>query len=110
MASPSSPTAYTVDFLPTALEELASLPKGTQIQILKRIEGLKGDPYPAGIKRLKSTEKFIRLRVGNYRVIYEVDGKRLLVLVIKIGDRKDIYETSLEVLARRAVQHMITKK
>ncbi len=91
---------YAVQFLETAVEELAELPQEVQRQILKRIEGLKTVPRPAGVKQLKGPEKFLRLRVGNYRVIYLIEGKHLVVLVVKIGDRKDIYER-VEVLTRR---------
>ncbi|MEX2223503.1 MAG: type II toxin-antitoxin system RelE/ParE family toxin [Candidatus Rokuibacteriota bacterium] len=92
--------AYTVEFLETAIEELADLPKDVQRQILRRIEGLRIDPRPAGVKQLKATEKFLRLRVGNHRVIYVIEGKNVLVLVVKIGDRKDIYD-QVEVPTRR---------
>ncbi len=92
--------AYTVEFLKTAEEELAALPKDAQRQIVKKIEGLKENPRPPGVKQLKGPEKFLRLRVGDYRVIYLTHGKHLVVLVVRIGSRKEVYE-GLEVLARR---------
>jgi mRNA interferase RelE/StbE len=92
--------AYTVEFLETALEELGDLPQEAQRQILKRIEGLKNDPRPAGAEQLKGPEKFLRLRVGDFRVVYLVEGKHLVVLVVRIGDRKDVYKR-IEVLTRR---------
>lgn len=91
---------YTVEFLQTAAEELAGLPREAQRRIVRKLEGLKNDPRPAGVQQLKSPEKFLRLRVGDYRVIYIVEDKRLVVLLTRIGDRKDIYR-GLEVLARR---------
>lgn len=91
---------YAVQFLETAVEELAELPEQAQRHILKRIEGLKTVPRPTGVKQLKGPEKFLRLRVGGYRLIYLIEGKHLVVLVVKIGDRKDIYE-GVEVLTRR---------
>jgi mRNA interferase RelE/StbE len=92
--------AYAVEFLKTAENELLGLPKQAQQQIVKRIEGLKVDPRPAGIKQLKGPEKMLRLRVGDYRVIYMVEGERLVVLVVKIADRKHVYEDTA-VLTRR---------
>ena len=92
--------AYTVEFLKTAVEELAELPKNAQRQIITRVEGLKENPRPAGIKQLKGPEKFLRLRVGDYRVIYLIEGKHLVVLIVRIGDRKEVYE-GLEMLVRR---------
>ena len=91
---------YTVEFLKTAEEELTALPKEAQRQIVKRIEGLATDPRPAGIKQLKGPEKFLRVRAGDYRVIYLVEGKNLVVLIVRVGDRKDVYE-GLETLVRR---------
>jgi mRNA interferase RelE/StbE len=93
---------YTIEFLHTAAEELTELPKDTRRQVLRRIEGLKSDPRPAGAEQLKGPEKFLRLRVGDYRVIYSVEGKRLVVLVIRIGHRREVYE-HLDVLVRRAL-------
>jgi mRNA interferase RelE/StbE len=72
---------YAVQFLETAVEELAELPEQTQRHILKRIEGLKTVPRPIGVKQLKGPEKFLRLRVGDYRLIYLIEGKHLVVLV-----------------------------
>lgn len=92
--------AYTIEFLKTAEEELAELPREAQRQIVKKVEGLRSDPRPAGVKQLKSPEKFLRLRVGDHRVIYLIEGKRLVVLVVRIGHRKEIYET-LNVLTQR---------
>ncbi len=91
---------YTVEFLKTADEELARLPKETQRRIVANIEGLKDDPRPAGVKQLKSPEKFLRLRIGDYRVIYLIEGKNLLILIVKVGARREIYDR-LEVLESR---------
>jgi mRNA interferase RelE/StbE len=100
--------AYTVEFLPTATEELASLPKDDRRKVFAKIEALKQDARPAGVKQLKGSEKFLRLRVGNYRIIYQVDGKNLLVLVVRIGNRQEVYAT-LDVLARRVTSWRQTR-
>ncbi|MBI4590826.1 MAG: type II toxin-antitoxin system RelE/ParE family toxin [Candidatus Rokubacteria bacterium] len=83
--------AYTVEFLKTAERELAALPKDAQRQIARKIDALRENPRPAGVKLLHAEKRFYRLRVGDYRVIYSIEGKRLVILVIKIGHRKDIY-------------------
>ena len=93
---------YTVEFLKTAAEELAELPKDAQRQVLKKIEGLKQNPHPAGAKLLHGKERLYRLRAGDYRVIYSVEGRHLVILIIRIGSRKDVYE-SLEALSRRVL-------
>ena len=84
--------AYTVEFLKTAERELAALPKDTQRQIARKIDALRENPRPPGVKLLHGEERFYRLRVGEYRVIYSIEGKRLVILVIKIGHRKDVYK------------------
>ena len=100
---------YTVEFLKTAEEELAALPKEAQRQIVKRIEGLITDPRPAGIKPLKGPEKFLRLRAGNYRIIYLVGGKNLLILIVRVADRKEAYE-DLQTITRRVTAWRQSKK
>jgi mRNA interferase RelE/StbE len=82
---------YTVEFLKTAEKELAALPKEAQRQIARKIDALRENPRPPGGKLLQDEERFYRLRVGDYRVIYSIEGKRLVILVIKIGHRKDVY-------------------
>ncbi len=94
--------AYTVEFLKTAEEELAELPKDAQRQIVKRVETLKDDPRPTGVEQLKGAEKLLRLRVGDYRVLYTVEGNHLVVLVVRIGHRKEVYE-NLETQVRRVL-------
>ena len=84
--------AYTIEFLKTAYEELSSLPKEAQRQIVKRVEALKNDPRPAGAKQLQGGEKLLRIRVGDYRIVYMVEGKQLIVLIVRIGHRKEVYE------------------
>lgn len=83
--------AYTIEFLKTAEKELAALPKDAQRRVARKIGALRENPRPPGAKLLEGEERFYRLRVGEYRVIYSIEGKRLVVLVIKIGHRKDVY-------------------
>jgi mRNA interferase RelE/StbE len=83
--------AYRVEFLKTAAEELAALPKADQRRIAARIDALRDNPRPPGVKMLAGGDKLYRLRVGDYRLIYSIDGKKLVVLVIRIGHRKDVY-------------------
>lgn len=55
------------------------------------IDALKGNPIPAGAKKLQGVEALYRVRVGDFRIIYAIDQGRLRVLIVKIGDRKDVY-------------------
>ena len=62
-----------------------------QIRLGRRIDSLAENPRPQGIKKLSSEEDMYRLRVGDYRIIYQIREKSLLVLIVRIGHRSDIY-------------------
>ena len=89
-AGPLVPT-YTVTILPAALRQLAELPRPDQKRIKERIDGLAADPRPHGAKKLRGESDLFRLRSGNYRIIYSVEDVRLIVLVIRIGHRREVY-------------------
>jgi mRNA interferase RelE/StbE len=88
---------YRIEFKPAALRDLKKLPEAAVRRISIVIDGLAKEPRPDGVKKLKGTGKhvFHRLRVGNYRVIYEVHDDAVLVLVVRIADRKEIYRLEL---------------
>jgi mRNA interferase RelE/StbE len=83
--------AYTIELKPAAIRGLTKLPKDVQRSIRLRIDALANNPFPPELKRLESEERFYRIRVGDYRIIYQVDKKILLVLVVNIGHRKEVY-------------------
>jgi mRNA interferase RelE/StbE len=83
--------AYPIELKPTAIRGLTKLPKDIQRSIRSRIDALANNPFPSDVKRLESEERFYRVRVGDYRIIYQVDKKIPLVLVVNIGHRKEIY-------------------
>lgn len=58
---------------------------------MRKIQELEENPRPFGLKKLVAEENLYRIRVGDYRIIYQIQDKILLILVIKIGHRKDIY-------------------
>ena len=60
-------------------------------RLVLAIEGLSLNPRPSGVKKLKGFEQRYRVRVGDYRIVYEVRDRILLVLVLDVGDRKEIY-------------------
>jgi len=83
--------AYTVEFAPAADRQLKALPKPIQTQIIRRIEKLETNPRPPGCEKLKGADDLYRIRFGDYRIIYTTNDKDLLVLVVKIADRIDVY-------------------
>jgi len=82
---------YRVFFQPSALRELRKLARDVQVRILARVEALAKEPRPAGVKRLAGMKGLYRLRVADYRVIYRVRDDRLIVLVVRVGHRRDVY-------------------
>lgn len=62
-----------------------------QARIARRIDNLATDPRPQGCEKITGSDDLYRIRVGDYRVVYQVRDERLLILVILIGHRRDIY-------------------
>jgi mRNA interferase RelE/StbE len=82
---------YRVEFAKSALKDFKRIPQLDACRILNAIIELAKDPRSHSSKKLKG-EKLYRIRIGNYRVIYEIQDERLLVSVIKLGHRKDVYK------------------
>jgi mRNA interferase RelE/StbE len=83
--------AYEIIIKPSAEKAFGKLPKALQGKILEALEQLCVNPRPSGVKKLKSTFNFYRIRVGEYRVIYSINDTVLIVAVVKIAHRKDVY-------------------
>ncbi len=81
---------YQVNLSNQAAKELKKLPKSTLNDIILKIQELKSNPRPTNCKKLKDRDEY-RIRIGNYRVIYNINDNILMILVIAIGHRKDIY-------------------
>jgi mRNA interferase RelE/StbE len=87
---PPEGVTYAVSTLPRAEKALAKLPKDARERIGKAIDGLEHEPRPHGSKKLATREAF-RIRIGNHRVVYEIDDAKKTVTVLDVGDRKEIY-------------------
>ena len=82
---------YMVELSNRAKRDLAALSADLQTRIVTALRKLEENPRPSGVEKLKGEENAYRLRVGDYRILYEVHDKRLLVLIVKIGHRRDVY-------------------
>lgn len=82
---------YSVFIKPSALKELETINKKDLRRITDRISGLADTPRPPRCERLSGEDKY-RLRQGNYRIIYSVDDSLKKVLVVKVGDRREVYK------------------
>ena len=75
-----------------AIKDIEELPRRIVPRITKAIEALRTDPRPPGCKKLKGQREYLwRVRVGDYRIIYDIKDKVRVVEVREVGDRKDIY-------------------
>ncbi len=83
--------AYAIQFKPAALRQLAKLPREIQKRVASKIEALGAEPFPAGCKKLHGKANLWRIRAGDYRVIYQVHANALFILVVSIGNRREVY-------------------
>ena len=83
---------YTIKFRPSVEKSLKKLPQKELIRIKRKIDALAENlPDPATTK-IKVSNKFHKIRAGDYRIIYEIYDDTLVILVAKTGHRKDIYK------------------
>jgi len=76
---------YQVKFLPSAFRQFEALPKKTKVQIASRIDFLISDPRPHGCIKLSGKENTYRIRSGDYRILYQIRDKVLLVVIVGVG-------------------------
>lgn len=86
--------SYKVEILPEAADSLAGLPKKIQGRIARKIDSLKVNPRGKD-RKLRGEKNKYRIRSGDYRILYEIHDDAVLVVVIAIGDRRDIYQVVL---------------
>jgi mRNA interferase RelE/StbE len=81
---------YEIRFRESVAKDLRYLPNSDVKRILSRIDILKDNPRPRGSEKLSAQERY-RLRQGIYRIIYEIREEELVVIVVKVGHRRDAY-------------------
>jgi mRNA interferase RelE/StbE len=84
-------TRYSIEISRTAERQLKRLPQAERQRIARTVALLAIEPRPRGARKLAGYDDVFRVRTGRYRVIYSVAEDRLVVLVLKIGHRKDVY-------------------
>ncbi len=80
---------YKLTFKTSVAKDLRQIPRHDVQNILQRIEGLADEPRPVGCEKLSGQERF-RVRQGAYRIIYEVRDQELVIMVVKVGHRRDV--------------------
>ena len=88
--TPSPP--YRLEFTTGADRQFRNLPKDVQERLTPSVDALLRNPRPPGIKKLKGEDAY-RLRVGDYRIIYEIHDKRRVVLVVSVDHRREVYRS-----------------
>ena len=83
--------SYSVDFKPSVQKDLRPLPKALVARVMERIEGLKTDPFPRQAIKLSGTERLYRLRVGDYRIVYEGDTQAKQIMIHYVRHRREVY-------------------
>jgi mRNA interferase RelE/StbE len=81
-----------VRLVPAAERQLKKLQAQVRNVIIPVIKGLASDPRPQGAKKLKGAEDIWRVRKGNYRILYQIHDDELVVLIVRIDDRKQVYK------------------
>ncbi len=81
---------YKIAIKKSAAKELEDIPKKDLQKIIKRIQALAQNPRPQGAQKLSGQQHF-RVRQGDYRIVYSVNDKDLIVDIVKIGHRREIY-------------------
>lgn len=82
---------YTIRFGTSAGRTLQKLDLSWRVRISRAIDGLAENPFPQGARKLKGEERSYRIRIGDYRVVYDVLQDVVVVLILRIGHRKDVY-------------------
>ena len=82
---------YKIVVSATAERQLKKIRREDTIRILRSISLLADEPRPCGCRKLSGYDDIYRIRIGNYRVIYEIDGKRIIIIILKIGHRREVY-------------------
>ena len=83
---------YKIEFTKAEEKQLAAVPNTDMKRIAKRIDKLATNPFPVDCKKLEGEDDIYRIRQGDYRILYSVFEKKLIVLILKIGHRKEIYK------------------
>lgn len=82
---------YTIRLSPAAQKALDRLPDDTRRRVIRRLQSLEEAPRPFGVEKLTGPEDLYRVRVGDWRIVYAIRDRELVVIVIRIGHRREVY-------------------
>lgn len=84
--------SYRLEWRRSTRKDLRRIAPTDVVRIIAAVEALAEDPLPSGCVKLSGSERCYRIRVGDYRILYEVQGDCLVIEVIKVGHRRDVYK------------------
>ena len=82
---------YEIEISRTAEKQLRSLPRTDQVRVARKMLALADDPFPRGSRKLSGYDDIFRVRTGRYRILYSVSRRTLVIVVLKVGHRRDAY-------------------
>ena len=85
--------SYRIEVSATAERQIRKLGREDQIRVLRAIQQLVTEATPPGSRKVRGYDDVFRIRVGLYRVLYRIEGRRLLIIILKIGHRQDVYRS-----------------
>lgn len=83
--------AYSVEFTRAAAKGFRTLPTKEKARVSQAIDHLADNPWSTRARALSGYPELFRIRVGNYRIVYQVEEENLVILIITVGHRKDVY-------------------
>ena len=83
--------SYNIEWKHSAARERRKLPREAVLRILQAVEQLATEPYPHGVRKLVGAQHTYRIRVGDYRVVYNVVSSTLIIQIVRVGHRRDVY-------------------
>ena len=82
---------YEIEISRAAEKQLRRLPRADQVCVVRTIRVLADDPLPRGARKLSGYDDVFRVRTGQYRILYSVSERKLVIVVLKVGHRRDVY-------------------
>lgn len=82
---------YSIEITATAEKQLRKIPRNDQVRVVRAMMGLADDPHPHGCRKFTGYEDVYRIRAGTYRIIYCIERHKVIIVILKIGHRKDVY-------------------